>query len=283
MKSERPPKPVMIRLGTAHLEEAQDLSAREHWPHRREDWQFMLDLGSGFGLLAGGRLVGTALLVPHGARAATCGMIIVDARMRGHGLGRRLMAALLAKAGARECRLIATDSGQAMYARMGFVPTAEVLQCQGIAAALPAPGGVVPATAADLRGMAALDRAATGMDRGLLLRRLIAAGPVLLLRDATGLRGHVACRRFGRGALIGPLVARDPAAAEILMRAAISRHAGGFLRVDLTVEGSRLAALVHAAGLAPVGGGRAMTRPGARPCPAPSGAAVHALASQALC
>lgn len=278
-----PPNIALIRLGADHLDAAHHLSLQEKWPHRRAEWEFLLALGPGFGLMADGRLVGTAVLTPLGANAATCNMIIVDATMRGLGLGRRLMEALVAEAGHRECRLTATADGQPLYEKLGFVATGKIRQHQGITSPLPAPAGITLATPDDLGAIAALDLAATGMDRLALLARLMAEGVVLLLRDAAGLRGFVACRAFGRGYQMGPLAARDDAAAEILMRAAIARHAGQFLRADLTDAAAGHAALVQAVGMEPVGGGVAMTRPGATPCPPPAGATTYTLASQALC
>ncbi|GGE14737.1 Acetyltransferase (GNAT) domain-containing protein [Gemmobacter megaterium] len=277
------PEIALIRLDATHLDAAQRLSAQESWPHRREEWAFLLAMGPGFGILAGDRLVGTAVLTPYGTDAATCNMIIVDDTMRGHGLGRKLMEALVAEAGDRECRLVATESGQPLYAKLGFVPTGRIRQFQGMAIGLPAPDGPVLARGDDLPEICALDRDATGMDRSVLLGRLMAEGPVFVLRAGSGLRGFVACRAFGRGDLMGPLAARDDDAADLLMRAAIARHAGRFLRVDLSAAGARHADLVQAAGLLPVGGGVAMTRPGATRCPAPSGAETYTLASQALC
>lgn len=277
------PDLALIRLDRSHLAAAHALSAGEKWPHRIEEWAFLLDLGPGFGIWTGDRLVGTSVLTPYGADAATCNMIIVDPSMRGHGLGRRLMSAVLDAAGPRECRLTATEDGRPLYEKLGFVGTGQIRQLQGIAQPLPAPEGISPATPADLPQIAALDRQATGMDRGALLARLLAEGPILTLRSAAGLRGFVACRPFGRGHLMGPLAAQDDATANLLLRAAIVAHAGRFLRVDLTDAGARHVALVQAAGLSPVGGGLAMTRPGATPTPAPAGAITYTLASQALC
>lgn len=277
------PDLALIGLDQSHLVAAHALSLAEKWPHRAEEWDFLLGISTGFGILAGDRLVGTALLTPYGADTATCNMIIVDPSMRGHGLGRRLMTALLDAAGARECRLTATEDGRPLYEKLGFVATGQIHQLQGTVPDLPMPDGVTPATPADLPDIAALDRMATGMDRTTLLARLLAEGPVFTLRTGGTLRGFVACRPFGRGHLMGPLAARDDAAGETLMRAAIAAHAGRFLRVDLTDAGARHIALVQSAGLLPVGGGLAMTRPGARPTPAPAGASTYTLASQALC
>ena len=85
----------LIRLGPEHIGAAHLLSVKENWPHRQDEWAMVLDLGTGFGLMTEGRLVGTAVLMPYGVDGATCNMIIVDDSMRGLGLGRRLMEALV--------------------------------------------------------------------------------------------------------------------------------------------------------------------------------------------
>jgi len=274
---------TIVDLTAGYIGEAHRLSLREAWPHRVEDWAFMLDFSEGIGAVCDGKLVGTAMLTPYGATGATCNMIIVDPSMRGMGLGRRLMETVLDRAGERECRLTATASGLPLYEKLGFAAVGAIGQYQGVAGPLAMPGGVCEADRGDLAAVIALDRAASGLERGALLARLIAERPFLLLRDASGLRGYVSCRTFGRGALMGPLAARDDEAAGILLRAALAAHAGRFLRVDLTVAGMRHCAMIEAAGLAHAGGGVAMIRPGATGCDAPDGAAIYALASQALC
>ena len=56
-------------------------------------------------------MVATTLLTPYGDDAATINMVVVDASMRGRGLGRSLMEEALAKAGERTCYLMATQEG----------------------------------------------------------------------------------------------------------------------------------------------------------------------------
>lgn len=274
---------TLIDLDERHLAEAHRLSAQENWPHRVEDWTFLLRIGHGTGAVMNERLAGTALLTPYGPDAATCNMIIVDPSARGAGLGRRLMDTILDKAGPRECRLTATEAGRPLYERLGFTATGTIRQHQGMASELPAPDGLFPVTARDMTDVAALDRAATGMDRRALLDLLFREGQIRLLRDTSGPRGYVCWRDFGRGRLAGPLIARDDDTATRLLQGAIAANAGQFLRVDLTDAAASHAALVEAAGLARVGTGIAMTRAGASACPVAQGADVYALASQALC
>lgn len=272
---------TIVDLGLADAAEAQRLSLQEAWPHRLEDWQFLLDISYGVGAICDGRLVGTAVLTPYGDLAATCNMIIVDPSMRGLGLGRRLVERLLQRAGNRECRLTATQSGLPLYEKLGFVATGEIRQHQGVVKATAPAGEVSEATAADLAGLIALDRAALGLDRSALMTKLIAEEPFLLLRDGHELRGFASCRPFGRGSILGPLIARDDEAFRTLLAAALSRHEGRFMRVDLTTAAD--ITLVEAAGLVHVGGGIAMTRPGDIGAQPTVGARVYALASQALC
>ncbi|MEB2844440.1 GNAT family N-acetyltransferase [Rhizobiales bacterium RZME27] len=283
MKTLNPSDITIVDLGPADAAEAQRLSLQEAWPHRLEDWQFLLDISKGVGAICNGKLVGTALLTPYGETGATCNMIIVDPAMRGLGLGRKLVERLLEKAGDLECRLIATEAGLPLYEKLGFVATGKIRQHQGVVTAKLSFVGVIDATPGDLDDLVALDRVALGLDRSALVAKLIDKQPFLLLRDKNGLRGFASCRPFGRGHILGPLVARDDEAFKILLTASIARHHGKFLRVDLTDAAAAEVAVVEAAGLAKVGGGVAMTRPGIRSAEPVGDARVYALAAQALC
>lgn len=283
MQTKRSEQISIIDLRTADAAEALRLSRQEAWPHRLEDWQLLLELSHGVGAVHDGQLVGTAMLTPYGGDAATCNMIIVDPSMRGLGLGRQLVEALLAQAGSRECRLIATQSGLPLYEKLGFVATGSISQCQGVVSAVPPSPVVQEASEADLGDILALDLAAHGMDRQGLLKHLINEKPFLILRDENGLRGFASCRAFGRGQIAGPVVARDQETACQLLCAALARHEGQFLRVDLTDAAAPFVPLVETAGLTHVGGGVAMTRAGTHQLAATGDAAVYTLASQALC
>ena len=94
----------------------------------------------------------------------------------------------------------------------------------------------------------------------------------------TAVAGFALLRDFGRGQVLGPIVARDAATARALMSAGATRAAGGFLRVDLADPA--LAEHATRLGLAHVGGGTAMVK-GAAPA-ATTEYATYALASQAL-
>ncbi|MDZ4312105.1 MAG: GNAT family N-acetyltransferase [Cypionkella sp.] len=247
-------------FATAHLEGALRLSQEAGWPHRRGDWQLLSRLSRGVVALAAGNVVGTALATPFGD-VAMANMIIVDAGMRGRGLGRQVMTRAMAEVGVPEWRLTATDDGLPLYEKLGFVATGRVLQHQGVPMAQALPSGVDWADAADMEGIATLDRQATGADRRDLLVRLMIEGRLAVIRKGDDLVGYACLRRFGRGDLVGPVVAETAEMAQRLISFLITKAQGGFLRVD-TTEAAGLAPWLTAQGLAPVGGGISMQRGG---------------------
>ncbi|MFD2238012.1 GNAT family N-acetyltransferase [Aureimonas populi] len=262
----------------AHLAGAVALSRAEGWPHRAEDWDLVLSLGRGVAATRGGCVLGTALMVPFGEDAAAIAMVIVDSAMRGRGLGRRLMAAVLEAAGDRECRLVATAEGLPLYEKLGFQARGAVCQHQGILAAPPgAPSGAVAFDPVpDIARLAAIDREATSVDRTALLARLASAGRIAVAKGG----GFAALRPFGRGAMAGPVVARSGEEARDLLSLLFAQCPGRFMRVDVPEEAG-LGPWLEERGLAPVGGGIAMRR-AERPANGAGGFKLFALASQAL-
>lgn len=240
-----------------HLEGAWRLSQEAGWPHRVEDWALTLSVSQGVVALSGEEVVGTALCSVFG-RVATLNMIIVDARMRGRGLGRRLMDRIIALGEGCEMRLVATSDGLPLYEKLGFVQRGEIIQHQGIARS------VEPATACDVQPvaepdydrMSALDTAATAMDRRALLPRLTLENPTLSGVFVTD-GGFAMLRPFGRGLVLGPVVAETDRVAKSLIAAVAHHCAGKFLRIDMPKERG-LADFVETLGLAHVGGGTTM-------------------------
>ena len=264
-----------------HLDPAVRLSLQAGWPHRLEDWQMALAISEGFVAVDGdGTVAGTILLTPYGADCATINMVIVDEAMRGRGLGRRLMDAALTRAGERSLRLTATAEGLPLYRKLGFVETGTVVQHQGIVGPVAAPDHTEAAPPADITAIAELDRAAYGADRRNLIAELDRRGQFAVIRRNGKVSAFAALRAFGRGEVVGPVVAPDLADATALIAHFASRRNGVFLRVDTTEE-TGLGPWLAQLGLAHVGGGIAMARPDdiARGAP---GVTTFALVNQAF-
>jgi len=263
------------------IADAVALSRAEKWPHRLQDWEMALQLSTGAVAVDGtGRVVGTILITPYGRDCATINMVIVDRAMRGMGLGRRLMEKAFALAEDRPLRLVATADGMPLYERLGFVASGTILQHQGHVAAVAMPDGVEAAGAADLAEIKALDRDAYGADRAALIDAMAQRGEFAVIRRNGAIEAYAASRAFGRGEVVGSVVAPTGDDARSLVAFFAAARPGAFLRVD-TDSRTGLAAWLAEIGLAHAGGGVAMNRPpkaageSARP-------KIYALANQAL-
>ncbi|MCW1991964.1 GNAT family N-acetyltransferase [Bradyrhizobium diazoefficiens] len=242
---------ALLPFSRAHLEGALKLSQEMSWPYRIEDWDVALQLGHGFVLERAGTVIGTAAWWPYGETHASAGMIIVAKAAQGRGYGARLMDALLASAHPRTIALNSTAEGITLYRRRGFVPTGLIHQHQGIPSGRhepPRSGLLRPMAASEFGAIARLDRTATGLERRQLLNQLFDSGDgCVLLRDGIP-RGYALSRLFGRGYVIGPVVAESPTDARALIEFAIARLGPVFVRID-TPASSQLGEWLESIGL----------------------------------
>jgi len=270
---------AIVPFGTQHIEGALALSRQAGWPHRLADWEMALALSTGVVALDNEKVVGTTMTTRYEADCATINMVIVDETMRGRGLGRRLMDAALGAARGVQCRLIATQEGLPLYEKMGFGEVGTILQHQGFCAAVDAPVDVEWAQPGHLPEIAVLDQGAFGADRGGLISYLASIGRFAVIRRVGQVVGFSAVRPFGRGDVIGPVVAENSEDARKLILFQMAARRDAFLRID-TTGSSGLSSWLVERGLVHVGGGTAMQR-GDR-AGKPSHAKTFALANQAF-
>lgn len=244
------------------LEQAWELSRAAKWPHRLEDWRFALALGQGEVVLDGGRLVGVAMHWDFGA-CATMGLIIVAAAHRGRQIASRLVSGALSGVTAPTVLLHATPEGAGVYARQGFNVAGEVCQHQGTVVALqaPVPAGYAlrPAASADLDTLEALDIRASGLSRRALLQTLLDDGLGVVLERDGAAQGFSFLRHFGRGEVIGPVVASSADLAKALIAHWLAIRAGAFVRLDTYFEDA-LGNWLASTGLVKVDTGARMVR-----------------------
>lgn len=261
------------------------LSQAVGWPHRVADWEMVIGLGHGVLATLQGEIVGTALWWPYGEAHATLGMIIVSPAHQGAGIGKRLMAGVLAQAGTRSLMLNATAAGEPLYRRCGFVPAGGgVGQYNGevLAVATPVPlsGATLRRGApADLPALERLDRGASGLPRRAVLAALLERGECVILERAGAPAGFGILRRSGRGLVVGPVVAADEVDARSLIAHWLHGLTGQFARVDIRL-GSDLGDWLVQCGLKPVGTVSTMLRGEAPVAAGP--ARIYALINQAL-
>lgn len=274
---------VMVPFARQHLEGALRLSQEMSWPYRLEDWAVALELGQGFVLHNNaGEVIATAAWWAYGEAHASTGMIIVAQAAQGRGHGARLMDALLAAAHPRTLTLNSTAEGLALYERRGFVRIGVIQQHQGVPNERhqAPPASLVRAMVpSDAEAVSRLDLQATGWARRPMLDRLIQVGDGdVLVRDGEP-RGYVISRLFGRGHVIGPVVADSAADARALIEAALARLGQVFVRVD-TAASSQLGDWLESIGLRQVSDATTMVK-GTQVSPA-GPARMFALANQSF-
>lgn len=243
-----------VTLHPASLDDADALQAlcqAVGWPHRAVDLRILVELGQGHvARNQDGQVMAVGLWWSFGSQAARIGMVIVSPALQGLGIGRYLMDRLLAETGSRSVMLLATDAGRPLYEKLGFHEIGSVHQRQGQYEPKAAADGRVRRAMADDRGaLLACDAAAFGVERVGTLEHLMAIGKTFVLMEEGELRGYAIDRAFGRGRLVGPIVAASEADAIALFRGAARP---GFVRVDIPAEADVLSGHLEDCGLAMV-------------------------------
>lgn len=242
----------------ADVPQLHQLSVSVVWPHRPEDWALVVRHGEGF--VARDeieRLVGSAMWFPLGDTHAAVGMVITAPRLQVQGTGRWLMRLVTERTGDRGLVLNATRPAYRLYISLGFMPLAPVFQHNGEVTATPdlaqlpaLVGGTVRPFAPEDRDMAlALDRAAFGLDRSGAMDEVIDLSHGFVLERAGVVQGFALCRKFGRGHVIGPVVAATEVEALHLIAPLVAGHRGAFLRMDTRTPDGPLRRFLVAHGL----------------------------------
>jgi GNAT superfamily N-acetyltransferase len=237
------------------LDSLHALSLSVGWPHRAEDWQFLRNVGRGVVVLDEiGRVQGSAMWFEHGADFATVGMVITSPRLQTLGAAQWLMKRIFDKVGGRDLRLNATRAARRLYLSLDFLPEKTVYQCQGIAR-LETTGrltdlrDVRALDPSDIPAAIALDAAGFGVRRAALIEKLFvhSAGYGLFKDDK--LNAFALCRPFGRGHVVGPVVAASDADAVAVVRPHVADHSGSFLRIDTHMDNGEFAAFLSHSGM----------------------------------
>lgn len=230
-------------IQTADINMLHALSLSVGWPHRPADWELLRQIGQGFIAVDGiGRIFGSAMWYPQSEGFATIGMVITTPRAQSQGNGRWLMEQIFKQCDAPHLSLNATTEAYNLYLSLGFSPEATVYQCQGeIGDKLPH----IPnfdenfraLTESDMEAVISLDSRAFGANRENFLRILSLESNIFGLFDNGRLKAFSYGRQFGRGNLIGPLVASSDEDAIILAAVHMHGKAGKFFRIDTRENG----------------------------------------------
>ena len=220
------------------------LSLSVGWSHRPKDWEFLRQVGKGIVAVDEiGRVFGSAMWFPHGDDFATIGLVITTPRLQALGNGPWLMDHVMAQCGARNLCLNSTKAAYILYHKLGFATEGTVQMHQGPMPMVPAARLALDGTIEHLKPdaldeIAGLDRIAFGGDRRAHLAAFAKSASIRVLRRGGAIVGYSMCREFGRGYVIGPLVAADDNDAIHLTAVHMEDLGGRFLRVDTRSQGA---------------------------------------------
>ncbi|SAL63512.1 N-acetyltransferase GCN5 [Caballeronia arvi] len=229
------------KFAPADIQGAHALSTALGWPYRPEDWEFSADTAIAFVAEESGVVIGTAFCWKFGSDRAAVGHVIVSSAHQGQGIGRKLMEAVLEELGPRITFLHATPAGRPLYEKLGFNVCGSLEQYQGnVDEVMPPPllegERLRTGTPEDFPYIIELASRASGLERDALLSGLLKRGESVVLERDSETVGFSVLRRFGRGHVIGPVVAlrsRGDARARALIGHWLTRQEGEFIRIDV--------------------------------------------------
>ena len=264
----RPPASDGLRIRPMRHDEiaiAVDWAAAEGWnPGIADAACFATVDPNGFliGELAG-ETAATVSCVNYNASFAFLGFYIVRADLRGRGYGLRIWNAAIAHAGPRVIGLDGVVAQQQNYRKSGFELAYANIRYGGTIAAPEAPRAqvnaqvnaqVIALSEIPLADVEAYDATLFPAPRPAFLRAWIGApGHVgrAVMRDGR-LAGWGVIRPSRKGRKIGPLVADDRAAAEVVLSALLAGAGSGEIFLDVPGINHDAVALAQDLGLAPV-------------------------------
>jgi predicted N-acetyltransferase YhbS len=223
---------------------------------------------------------------PFGEDFATIGMVITSPRLQAKGGGSWLMRHVLEQTEGRALGLHATRQSHQLYLTLGFKDEVTIYRHEGVVAPspeveLPARSEVRQLQPSDVADILALDRRATGIDRAQLLTSLVARSQGTVLSRDGRLEAYALQRRFGRGMLVGPVVAGSGENAAAVVQPLMAALRGAAVRLDTGESDGEFPRYLSRCGLPVVDTVTRMSlrRPWA--LAAAPGAAVYAVATHA--
>lgn len=240
-------KDAAIRLLVpSDISGAIELTRAAGWNQVPSDWRRLLSLEPEgcFALESSGHLAATTTVICYGRELAWVGMVLTAPEFRRRGFAEMLIERALKfveERGVATVKLDATEAGNSLYRKCGFVEECEVQRWRR------EPG---PAETSEILSYSAnppFDCAKFGADRTSLLEQLAELGAASLPGEAyaMGRPGYSA-------AYFGPCMASSTAAARRLLRWFLADHAGDHVFWDLFPANKEALTLAQEFGFVPV-------------------------------
>ncbi len=212
------------------LNQAISLSNSEGWNQTEKDWKLLIENPLNTCLVAehNNTVIGTATALNHSNKVAWIGMVLVDKRFRGRGVGKMLLTNIIgALKNVDSIKLDATPAGLPLYQKLGFID--EYIIYRMINPSLQSfkkqpfnyePVNINPESFSDVLK---LDKRIFGTARTYLLQALFSNYPAkaYLLNRNKKLDGYMFGRNGARFNYIGPVAALSEDSARILISKAL--------------------------------------------------------------
>ncbi|WP_306152155.1 GNAT family N-acetyltransferase [Roseovarius sp. MMSF_3281] len=243
------------RISPADRTLLHELTVGVFWPHRWRDLDAFISLGEGYLAVDEiGRAMGSAMCFRAEPDFAMLGMMVTAPRLQTMGTGRWLLRRVMDELPNMDMRLSATRQGYRLYKEAGFVPLTTIWQHQGTTRRVQLPDAVPGVTARvmqpeDTAAVTALDTYAYGAARDRTLTEMLRLSDGMVVeRDGT-ICGFALRRRFGRGWVVGPVVAETDDIAMMLTAPLINLSEGEFVRLDTPVKSEKFNVFLSAIGM----------------------------------
>lgn len=242
------------------------------WNQTQADWELLLRMApDGCWIYeADGLAAGSVTAVRYGLDLAWIGMVLVLPEYRRRGIGRQLLLHAIEacdRLGVRRLALDATEMGRPLYLSLGFVDE-EPIERWALDGLAPPNVADRTSTGLELRYEEGLDRQALGVDRRRLVEELAALPGAEAAWDSDG---YALSRPGYQARYLGPLTARNVAAARRLCEALLAKHRGERFFFDILPMRDPVAELATSLGFRPLRKLVRMSRPAASRSTAPVG------------
>ncbi len=229
------------------------------WNQTAADWERFLEASPQgcFVAESEGEVCGTVTTIVYESRFAWVGMVLVDPKHRGQGIGTRLLhkgIECLDSLAIPTVKLDATPEGKPIYQKLGFVTEYEIerwwLDARSQLPKAEESPALQARESASLAEILAADREAFGADRSALLHSLHLSAPEFTecFLEEGSLAGYMLGRHGSRADHLGPWMARSEAAARELLAAFLARSTRETVFVDCVMTNPFAARLLESEG-----------------------------------
>ncbi|WP_149259823.1 GNAT family N-acetyltransferase [Actinomadura sp. K4S16] len=238
------------RLGQDDLAACQRLAEDREWGREDRKWRFLFSVGDVYGIDDGnGELAAALVSTPYGGDVAAISMVLVAKRYERRGLGGRIMRHAMDNTDTKSFCLTATEYGRPLYERLGFRSVGLCTTYKGTGEGPYKRGVSVPAEAADMPAVHALDIEVFGADRSRLVEGLPSFCETFrVVRDETGIKGFGGVWWNDDRAVVGPVTAQDAETALALVEEIVP---AGPIRLDIDHRHPELVEWARGHGLRP--------------------------------